>query len=130
MAEILEQLIPIISVTGIFILPAIAIPIVWFYHDRRKSQERMAMIERGIDISELYKLEKPRFRRKRSKFDSLRKGMICVGVGVGIYVGFLLNKYTGFKYQISIATSVTFFVGVAFLIYFFLVDKNQTQEHE
>lgn len=123
-----EELIPIVSIFGIFIVPTISIAVILFYQNRNKSRERLAMIEKGIDLTEVYRIE-AESKKKKEKGDSLQTGLIAIGAGVGLLFGKLLSNYdvidsTG----IAIGASVTLFVGVAYIVHYVINSKKKKND--
>lgn len=88
----------------------------FFYYLNFRNKERMALIEKGVDVSEVYK------RRDLSfKFPWLRLGILIFGIGVGIFFAFLFlsvapwghfNDDEGFIVTFSLFT----FGGLAIVI--------------
>jgi hypothetical protein len=59
----------------------------WYYYIQARNKERMALIEKNADVSEIF-----RVRRHTFRFPWLRLGMIVVGVGLGLCLTLLVQQ--------------------------------------
>lgn len=108
----------------IAILSAVALPItlgVYFglRSNKLKHLERMEMIKQGIIPSEENK-------GVPNKLKSLRNGIVLVGVAIGLITGLLVSESLNLNEDDSfwaVAPCVLFFLGLSYLIYFFLSGK-------
>lgn len=62
-----------------------AITFSFYFYLRFRNSERMSLIEKGIDVSEIYKKRENSF-----KLPWLRLGMLSIGIGCGIFVAYLV----------------------------------------
>lgn len=62
-----------------------AIILSFYFYLRFRNKERMALIEKGIDVSEIFKTREFSF-----KFPWLRLGILAIGIGFGIFVAYLV----------------------------------------
>jgi hypothetical protein len=62
-----------------------AIILSYYFYLRFRNKERMALIEKGIDVSEIFKNREFTF-----KFPWLRLGILVLGIGIGILFAYLL----------------------------------------
>lgn len=77
--EVLGVMIPIIAIIGAFIMV--------IYLRRYENDERMAMIEKGVDPVI--------FRRAKSPHNAsgtLRASLLLIGAGVGLLLGYFLDR--------------------------------------
>ncbi|WP_109830996.1 DUF6249 domain-containing protein [Reichenbachiella versicolor] len=125
-----EHLIPFVGIFAIFILPAIVLGIIFFNYHKNKSRERMAMIEKGMDLTEIYRLEAESKNRKVDRTDGLQKGMIAAGVGLGLFVGNLFKNIHGFNSGVTMGASIAFFVGMAFILHYIIVGRKKQKEEQ
>ena len=72
-----EVIIPVVVVTGAFLM------VLGLRHMQNK--ENMAMIERGMDLSQ------PK-RRRKGGYGALKFGLLLVGAGLGLFLSFLLDN--------------------------------------
>jgi hypothetical protein len=110
MDEILrDALVSIAAFAGIF-------GIVYVYLTAR-NRERMLMIERGTDASKLFN------SRGRLQLQTLKFGMLSVGVALGILVGNILNNNFDINRGVAFFSMIFLFGGLS-LIAHFLIDRK------
>ena len=68
----------IIFMTGVFLT--------WFFMHKAKSKERMLMIEKGVDLSQLRQERKSNFN-----FPWLKVGIVIASMGIGLVLGSLAH---------------------------------------
>ncbi len=78
-------------------------------------RERMSMLEKGIDPS--------LFKSKSSKSQTLKFGMLSVGIAIGILVGNLFYKNDWFDESVAYLSMIFLFGGTS-LILNFIVDRK------
>lgn len=61
-----------------------AIILSYYFYLSYRNKERMALIEKGVDVSEVYKRREISFN-----FPWLRLGMLTLGIGLGIFFAYL-----------------------------------------
>lgn len=59
----------------------------WYYFIQARNRERLALIEKNADVSEIFRVRRGSFR-----FPWLRLGMIVVGVGLGLCLTLLVQQ--------------------------------------
>jgi ABC-type antimicrobial peptide transport system permease subunit len=79
-------------------------------------RERMSMLERGIDPSKFAS-------QGNSKSLTLKLGMLCVGIAIGILAGNLLHKNDWLDKSVSYLSMVFLFGGTS-LILNFIIDRK------
>lgn len=77
--EVLGVMIPIIAIIGTFTMI--------IYLRRYENQERMAMIEKGID-PQTFITKKP-----RNAAPALRASLLLIGIGLGFLIGYFLDYH-------------------------------------
>ncbi len=98
----------------------------WYYFLQARNKERMALIERDKDVSEIYAKREFHFR-----FPWLKLGMMVTGVGVGLSVAALIMLNPAWEQMIhrteglSIAASIILFGGISMVIAHYL-DKPKS----
>jgi len=100
----------IISVFGI-------IPLIVFLVHRHK--ERQALIEKGMDMSLLVG------EKKCSTLQSLKFGILLIGLAIGILIGNILDAYTGLNEEVSYFSMIFLFGGLALLIFYALAKRQE-----
>lgn len=90
----------------------------FYFYLKHRNRERMALIEKGVDISEIYKKRDFTFR-----FPWLRMGMLIVGIGVGLLVAYVLIEVPppNFRHgndaeEIIISFSLLIFGGLGIVV--------------
>lgn len=79
-------------------------------------RERMSMLDKGIDPAQFAS-------RSNSKSQTLKLGMLCVGIAIGILVGNLLYKNDWLDKSVSYLSMVFLFGGTS-LILNFIIDRK------
>lgn len=79
-------------------------------------RERMSMLEKGIDPSLFTS-------KSNSKSQTLKLGMLCVGIAIGILAGSLLDKNDWLDKSVAYLSMIFLFGGTS-LIMNFLIDRN------
>lgn len=98
----------------------------WYYYLQARNKERMALIEKNADVTEIFKVREIRF-----KFPWLKLGMIITGVGFGfcmaLFVSFTtdINHLGGGK-ELMIIGFMLFFGGLGAVIAHFI---EKPKEH-
>lgn len=115
MDAILALLIPIVA---ILVSGGALVYSIW-----AQNRERMAMIEKGLDVSDIY-------RKRPSNPNSIAKwGFLLVGVALGLIIGAILIHYTALAEPAVIFSSIFLFGGLGLLIYYFTIgNKNGKPE--
>ena len=117
------SLIPVFGmITGIIINLALFTIIILaiYYSVKARNKERMALIEKGMDISEIYK-------KKEGGYGFFKFGMVLMGLGVGLFLGVLLSKIA-FIPAVAAYFSMILLGGGAGIIYAnILVQKKKVQ---
>jgi predicted membrane channel-forming protein YqfA (hemolysin III family) len=107
------EIIPIFGmITGILINAIVfaALVLTVRYVTQARNKERMALIEKGVDISEIYK-------KSESRNNTLKAGMFLVGIGLGIFAGYLLASMAGMNGVVSYFTGILLFGGASLILF-------------
>ena len=84
-----------------------------------RNRERMSMLEKGVDPS--------RFTSKNnSALQTLKLGMLCVGIAVGILIGHLLYRNNWLDESVAYLSMIFLFGGVSLILNFILEKKNKS----
>lgn len=130
MENLYEGVVTTIAVILIFGLPFFVIYL-GIFSLKTKHKENMELIKQGIIPPS--KSEKP----TPNKYRSLRNGIICIGIALGIIVNIVL-KYTldisGTDNILFLGGSILLFMGLAYVIYYLIIknkkELNNEQEYE
>jgi hypothetical protein len=123
-----EEIIPVVAIVFTFGIPGVVL-VVWFtlnYHKRRKLMElhhaeRMAAIERGMDIPPLpIELIDGRSTPKRRR-SALLPGLIWAFIGLAFVVGALTRGGDDIP---VFAGLIPLGIGLAYLIYYFVEGRQ------
>jgi len=123
--EIGDNIVAIIAIIVTIGLPVFLGIYLGIRANNHQHEERMAMIAQGlIPPSD----EKP----KDKKAKSLKMACILIGIGVGMFVGFMLPKILGLSEDeqgMVMGGSILFFFGLGFLTYYFIERKQNKIEN-
>ena len=59
----------------------------WYFYLQARNKERMALIEKNVDIPEIFKVREARFH-----FPWFKLGMIITGTGFGFCLGLIFSR--------------------------------------
>lgn len=88
---------------------------------KSRHRERLHMIEKGVSSKSLYS-------KTRTLAMTLKIGMLCMGIGVGILMGYLVNCITTIQDGHVFYFVFTFLFGGLALILNYKIEKNRTDE--
>ena len=116
------------EVSIVFISLFIVVFGIFYLHYTTRHKERLALIEKGQDISIFYS-EKSNKRAGQpshiGKFVILNLALISIGVGVGILLGNILVSALGMHEEVAITASVFLTAGIGLLVGFFITKKEE-----
>lgn len=106
-------------VTGIVISLGLfaAIFFAIFYAIKAKNKERMALIDKGVDISEIY-------RKKDRKNVFFKFGMILIGIAAGLVFGVIFSGIRLMPPAVAYFSMILLFGGGAILLANHLLEKK------
>lgn len=84
-----------------------------------RNRERMAMIEKGVDPKDFIT------KTKISVYSILKWALLLVGVGLGLFIGSVLEAYTAINEEPAYIASALFFGGLGLTAAFFIQKKGQ-----
>ncbi|MCB0402635.1 MAG: hypothetical protein KDD41_11165 [Flavobacteriales bacterium] len=110
------------DVIGIFpfLIPIAAFGMVVLLR-RMEHQEKLKMIEKGIDVSQFKS-------HKRGGSGAIRFALMAIGVGVGLLIGNMLDAYTSLNDQVCYFSMVFLFGGIGLFIAHKINDKREKEE--
>lgn len=82
----------------------------WYFYLKARNKERMALIEKNADVSEIFKVREIRFR-----FPWLKLGMIITGVGLGLCLTIVLMVFPEIENIINETGGI---VPIALMLFF------------
>jgi|SRR5688572_29649425 len=110
----LALMIPIISVIGIFY--------VIVYLRKYQNQERMAMIEKGVD-PQLFNVKRP-----VNTSWSLRSALLLIGAGIGLLLGHLLEREFNLEEGIAYFSMLFICGGIGLGASYLIEEKKMKSE--
>ena len=105
------QFIPIMGmITGIITTLGFFLAIVFTvkYVTAARNKEKMALIEKGVDISEIY-------QKKDHRNLALKSGMFLVGLAIGLIVAYFLVEITRINGVVSYFSMILLFGGISLI---------------
>ena len=107
------EFIPIMGmITGIITTLAFFVTIVLTvkYVSAARNKEKMALIEKGIDITEIY-------QKKDYRNATLKSGMFLVGVAIGLFMGYFLTYMTPIPGFVAYFSMILLFGGASLIVF-------------
>ncbi|MEN8230465.1 MAG: DUF6249 domain-containing protein [Bacteroidota bacterium] len=85
------------------------------------NRERMAMIEKGVNPKDFMNARKP------NVYSILKWALLLVGLGLGLFIGSLLDTFTPIQEEPAYFASTLFFGGLG-LVLAFLISKKAEEK--
>ncbi len=118
-------IIPIFGmITGIIINLGLftAITLAIYYNVKARNKERMALIEKGVDISEIYKV------KKSNGNGFLKLGMFLIGVAVGLVFAVLLSRINLMPPVVAYFSMILLFGGISVVATNYWIANHKPQQ--
>ena len=115
------EFIPIMGmITGIIITLGffVAIALSVKYVSAARNKEKMALIDKGVDMSEIY-------QKKDYRNATLKSGMFLVGVALGLFVGYFLTEISSINAVVSYFSMILLFGGASLIIFHWYNNKQE-----
>ena len=109
-----EILVPIATFAAIFGIIFVVVS--------ARNRERMAMIEKGVDPKDFMSKNKP------SVYSILKWALLLVGIGLGLFLGSLLETYTELSAESAYFACALFFGGLGLAVAFIITKKADKKE--
>src|SRR5210317_1669951 len=87
-----------------------------------RNRERMAMIEKGVDPKDF--LAKP----KTNNHGIIKWALLLVGVGIGLFLGSVLETYTDIPEEPAYFACALLFGGLGLVAAYLITKKDKTEE--
>jgi len=118
----METIIPISGMLLAIVLNVIVfgtIILVVKYIVQARNKERMALIEKGVDLSEFYT------KKKDGENNILKFALLFIGIGLGLFLGFVLADFVSLP-TVAVVISVTLlFGGISLLLYHWINNRKE-----
>ena len=115
----------IVAILSIFVLPIFAVAFVLVKLITTNNKERLELARHGIVMPE-------RVKPSPNKYRSLRNGILCIGIAIGIIVGIVFTSCKSYEYYVkflTISSSTILCLGLSYIVFYFIVkDKNLENE--
>lgn len=86
-----------------------------------RNRERMAMIDKGVNPKDFMR------QRINNPYGILKWALLLVGLGLGLFIGSLLETYTAIPEEPAYFASALFFGGLGLVLAFLLTKKKGDQ---
>ena len=110
-------------VGAVFIALFIVIFGVFYLYFSSRNKERLALIEKGADAEIFFSKAEKKRSTPVGKVIILNLAMLSMGVGLGVFIGSLIEAYTVIDEEVGYTGSIFLFAGLGLLIGFFLTKK-------
>ncbi len=110
---VMGMLTGIITTLGFFI----AIVLTVKYVSAARNKEKMALIEKGVNISELY-------QKKDYRNFTLKSGMFLVGIAIGLFIAYLLAAFTSINGVVAYFSMILLFGGISLIVFHWYNSKQ------
>lgn len=122
-----EIFIAALTIICIFGVPIIAVAFVLVKLISTNNKERLELARHGI-VPPVQSKPSP------NKYRSLRNGILCIGIAVGIIAGIIFTAGKVYEYYVEfliICSSTILCLGLSYLVFYLIVkDKNLDNEAE
>jgi hypothetical protein len=126
------MIIAIISIIGGLGIGAIAVYVSTMTANKEKiaeiearNKERLALIEKGMDLSILDNQE-----RKRNNYTALLWGLLIAGIGFGALLGNIVSLITSMDHHFAIHCFGLIFGGMGLIVYFIYKKRADSKKAE
>lgn len=92
-----------------------------YYYIRTRNMERMALIEKGVDLSAFYK-------KPSTGNTALKYGILLIGLAFGLLFGYLLTRINLVEETVAYFSMILLFGGGSLLLPTFLRKKLPSNE--
>jgi len=87
------------------------IAVIIFMYIKIKHKERMALIEKGVEPSQIY-------TKKYVNQTNLRNAILLIALAIGLIVGYIITVISNIELFVAYAASLLLCEGAGFLIYY------------
>jgi len=126
MEEFMALLIPIIAIICAVGLPVVLGAVILIKLITSNKKERLELAKHGI-------IPPVQTKPAPNKYRSLRNGILCVGIALGLIVGMLLTVGNMYEYYVDfiiITSSTVMGLGIAYIVFYLLVKDKEIENNE
>jgi hypothetical protein len=87
-----------------------AIVLSFYFYFKARNKERMALIEKGSDLSEFYK--------EPNRYLLLKIGMLFIGVAVGLFIAYAITIIMPIPIAVAYFGMILLFGGLGLILYY------------
>ncbi len=117
----MKELIEFIAIILIFgLIPAIIV-FIFYTINKNRHIEKLSLIEKGLDIYASQKGINPLQR-------VLMWALLLIGVGHGLFVGYILSLVTAFEEDKIVPIMAVLFGGIGLIVYYIYRKRTETRE--
>ena len=87
------------------------------YITAARNKEKMALIEKGVDLSEMY-------QKKDYRNATLKIGMFLMGVAIGLFTGYFLTVISSINPGVSYFSMILLFGGASLILFHWYNSKQ------
>ena len=113
---------------------AVVAMILYYLRSHHLHKERLIAMEKGVDLSLLYKEPEENGRKPKTARTYLLRGAVWLAIGVGFIVFFLGIAVSvpgeDFPWGVSMLGIIPAFIGVAYLIFYAIEGGKMREEEE
>lgn len=88
----------------------------WYFYLKARNKERMALIEKNADVSEIFKPMKLKFN---FNFPWFKIGMMITGIGLGLVTAIILSTFIRVRNEL-VPSLMLLFGGLSMVIAYYL----------
>ena len=110
----------LIPLMGI-IWPMLTLIIFLYLHYSSRNKVRMALIESGRDASIF------RSKTKVDRLRTLKNGVICLMIGTGLFIGYLMHVLARLPEEIAYPAAVFICIGAGLVMFYWFLMKQPEQ---
>jgi len=96
----------------------VAIVLTVKYVTSARSKEKMALIEKGVDLTQIY-------QKKDYQNVTLKSGMFLVGIAVGLFLGYFLTQITSINGVVSYFSMILLCGGASLILFHWYNNKQE-----
>ena len=125
----MEDIVPLILITIAYLAFFAAIILGWYFYIKARNKERMSLIEKGKDVSEIYSKREIKFQ-----VPWLKIGVILTGFSLGWLAAFIVSEVLTSAKIIRTYSDAPLIMGIIFLftaisiLVAYFVDKPKTKQ--
>lgn len=110
---VMGMLTGVVMTLGFFVAIVLSIK----YISAARNKEKMALIEKGVDLSQIY-------QKRDTRNTTLKGGMFLVGIAVGLFFGYFLTYMTPIHDVVAYFSMILLFGGASLILFHWYNSKK------